>query len=278
MTKVLTICLFLSVHLFAIELDSPQGQLIEPQLTIEKEEKETLKKWSKFEFYKLYKELLEGNKNNTINLYKIFSLNKFLSTTDEYSDTLISAMNETLKVEEDASLRTKSLVILNKLANDIEDHQRIAWYFYEYLSSQYKTDKVFSDNAKKLPAGNWSYILPDQVYNFETLNETSQNAPSSILKSYSAGADYNSLARMFQRNKSVQNALIIITLSNGAPFGMASEISLQVSKSEESSGEVFIDQRIGLSMKRSLTNAMMALQKRYPKIQAYQKVMISWVL
>jgi len=275
MKKALTLLLF-SFQLFGIDLKSPQGQLIEPELSLKKDQTKTLRKWAKSEFFTHYKNLFSGDKSNEENMYKIFSLYKFLSSSDEYADTFVSAMNETLKVEKDAALKTKALNILKELSTDKKDHQRIAWYFYDYLASTYKSDKNHVETLNKLPNGNWSYILPGHKYTLNTGTNSSNKAPTSILKTYDADQVYKKSTRKFKRKRSNQNGLIIITLSNGKPFGMAAEISTEVQDSNDEAGEVYIDQRIGLSMKRSLTNAMMAIQKRYPSIEAYKRIMVSF--
>ena len=276
MKSLFSLFLILTSSLLAIDLKSPQGQLIELQLELKNKEKETLVNWTKAEFFTLYKKFLKGDKSHENNMYKIFSLYKYLSSPEDYAGTLISAMNETLQVDNDDSTQIEALKILKKLSKSNEDNQRIAWYFYDYLAKCYNTDKSYSDNLYALPTGNWSYILPDSIYSFSTSTTTANETPASILKSYDAGSEFKNLSRNFKRSKSNQNGLIIITLSNGRPFGMAAEISTQVSKSEEAAGEVYIDQRVGLSMKRSLTNAMMAIQKRYPKIEAHKNIMFSF--
>ena len=270
---ILVLCSF---QLFGIDLKSPQGQLIEPELSLKKDQTEILRKWAKSEFFTYYKKLLSGDKSNEENMYKIFSMYKLLSGSGEYAETFVSALNETLQVDKDKALNTKALGILKELSTGTLDHQRIAWYFYDYLASTYKSDKNHLETLNKLPSGNWSYVIPGYTYTLNTGTNTSNKAPTAILKTFNANQIYKKSTRKFKRSRSNQNGLIIITLSNGKPFGMAAEISTQVKDSKEASGEVYVDQRIGLSMKRSLTNAMMAIQKRYPNIEAYKRVMFSF--
>ncbi|MCM8539217.1 MAG: hypothetical protein NE328_03010, partial [Lentisphaeraceae bacterium] len=58
--------------------------------------------------------------------------------------------------------------------------------------------------------------------------------------------------------------------------GMAAEITAHSVKGAKQNGYAYIDQDVGFDMKRSVVNAMMAVQNRYPIVESHKDVMFSF--
>ena len=57
---------------------------------------------------------------------------------------------------------------------------------------------------------------------------------------------------------------------------MAAEITAQSLRGASKNGYAYLDQDVGFDMKRSVVNAMMALQNRYPLMEAHKDIMLSF--
>jgi hypothetical protein len=269
----LTLPLFFTLFaLTAQDLLIPRTDLLELRIELKNEDKNILRIWAQNEFKKQY-----TKDGNTFSSYKIFALFRLIENEDSFAETFIKIVAGVKTVSDKKADDTAAHNIINRLAQSKDiNKQRLAWYFYDYLTNRFSKDKAILKIRDSLPDGNWTHILPNYSYQFNVADQINNKKPVKIGTKIKAAKGYEKKARLLQDKAAFVNGLIVITLRNGRTTGMASQISALAIDSKERNGRAFIDQEVGTSMKRSLANAMIALQKRYPLLAPNKSIMISF--
>ena len=119
-------------------------------------------------------------------------------------------------------------------------------------------------------------LIPGYSYRFSGYEDIARTEPEPIKDKVVIPAPYQSKARAMTKIKTTVNGLIVITLRNGRKKGMAAEITAHSVRGSKKNGYAYIDQDVGFDMKRSVVNAMMAVQNRYPLVEPNKDIMFSF--
>ena len=209
-------------------------------------------------------------------LMKSMAIYRFTATEDSFANLFFKISNNEKIIPVVAKLADAE-VILNKFKDsDDIDRKRLAWYYFDYLTDRFPKDKKYEKIRDSLPQGNWMTLIPGYSYRFSGYNDIARSEPEPITDKIVVPAAYRSRARAMTKNKTSVNGLIVITLRNGRKKGMAAEITAHSVKGAKQNGYAYIDQDVGFDMKRSVVNAMMAVQNRYPIVESHKDVMFSF--
>lgn len=157
------------------------------------------------------------------------------------------------------------------------DNAKIAWYVYDFLAFCDPDNEEYKKIKENLPRGNWEYLAPGIINSFnEAPAKEEQHTPAPIDGEISVPEGYRSAARMPAQKEVSINGLIVSSMHNSRKVGMPALISARSILSDSVSGRVFLDEEVGADMKRSLSNAALALRKRYPFIPEKHNVQVSF--
>jgi hypothetical protein len=262
----------LPLSLVAAELYPPRIKLLELSIDLKKNDKAVLSKWSQNEFWK-YR--LQASKRMESQM--ALTLYRMTAKEEDFSATFIKAIsNQSEPFKNDINLLKPVTAILQKLQKSDLNGKRLTWYFYDYLCKCQPKNKEYEKIRDSLPQGNWTHILTGYHYRFDVGEALSHSPPDKITDKIIEAEGYGNNARKIQKKIAKVNGLIVITLRNGRKTGMAAEITALPLSNPEKGGRAYIDQRVGMDMKRSVDNAMMALQKRYPLVASNQNIVFSF--
>ena len=274
MKKLIITFLFISFFVFTLNAQNiltPRTDLLELRVKLSAEDKNILGKWALKEF-----KMKHTVKPAGFNAYRAFALLR-IADDQLFADVFIKiiagiGVDGRVGASDQAVLKTVQRMASSKNI----DEKRLAWYFCDYIAECYPDKKDIVDLHKSLPRGNWTHILPTYIYRFDVATEISNKKPAKIESEITVAEGYEDKARAMQKKTADVNGLIVMTLRNGREAGMPSKISATVTNSKVRGGNAFIDQEVGANMKRSLANAMLALQKRYPWVAPQKNIMISF--
>ena len=273
--------LFLLVFLiplssFCVEFLTPRIQLLEYPVEFKKKDKELLVKWAHDEMWRFVKKARDEDKRS-LQLMQIMTLYRLSAEADDFNSNYVRmVMGKDKSVSaKDIYLKAVKFPIANLSRGDLNS-RRIAWFYYDYLASLYPEEKEYSRMRDSMPQGNWMTIIPGYHYRFDVSEIEGRSKPKSIADVITVAEGYKLKARKIQKTESKINGLIVITLRNGKKQGMATEITAKAIKGMEKNGRAFIDQLVGLDMKRSVSSSMLALQKRYPFVSPYENIVLSF--
>jgi len=276
MKIVLSIFLFLSFSSSGVEFLTPKIQLLEFNVDLNKRDKEALNNWAHDEMWRLVKRAREEDKRS-LQLMQAMTLYRLTASEKDFNQAY---MNMVIGNDESVSKKDVYLKVLEfpitRLAKGDLNSKRFAWLYYDYLAEKYPEVEKYKKQRDLLPKGNWMTIIPGYEYRFDISNDLGVKKPAAILDRIKVAQGYELKARKAQKKEAKINGLIVITLRNGKKQGMATEITAKPLKGSKKNGKAFIDQIVGLDMKRSVSSSMLALQNRYPYISPYENVVLSF--
>ena len=267
---------FLSLSSFGVEFLPPRVQLIEFSAELDKKDRELLSSWAHDEMWRFVKKAREEDKRS-LQLMQVMTLYRLTVEDKDFNTNymkMVMGRDKTVAAR-DVYLKAMEFPIERLSKGDLNS-RRFAWFFYDYLAAQYPDVKKYSTVRDSLPKGNWMTVIPGYEHRFDVSREGAKSKPDEISGEISVAKGYELKARKTQQKEAVINGLIVITLSNGKKQGMATEITAKPFKGQAENGKAFIDQIVGLDMKRSVGSAMLALQKRYPYVSPFENVVLSF--
>lgn len=272
MKKLLLIFLF-PFAVLAGDFYTPKVQVMELSAKVRMSVGAGVTKWAKSEMWHFSKDFEDGRPS--MMALKSMALYRFSSSPDDFNSSymkLISKENDTGT----GTLSDAVTVLYKYKASDDIDKKRLAWYYFDYLVDRYPKNKDYVGVRDSLPRGNWMTLIPGYSYRFSGYEEISRTQPKPIQDKIEIPQAYKSKARAMTKIKTTVNGLIVITLRNGRKKGMAAEITAHAVRGSKKNGYAYIDQDVGFDMKRSVVNAMMAVQERYPLVEPNKDVMFSF--
>lgn len=274
--KKLLLIFFIPVTVFSIEFFPPKVQLLEIPVELPEKDKNTLTDWSYAEMLRLVAKARSEDKRSFACMQSM-ALYRFTENPEKFKQSFLKiSLNEETQVGEKDILLDVVKFILKRMAKGDNDSRRLAWYYYDYLCERYPDNEEYQKERDSLPQGNWITLIPGYAYRLDTLEEMAEKQPPAIGKEITVPDVYRIRARKLQKTEAKVNGLIVITLRNGKKTGMASEISATTYTTSKNNGSAEIDQYVGLDMQRSITSSMLALQKRYPFVQAHRNILFGF--
>ena len=259
--------------LLQAETFSPKTHVLElPSAVLEKVSDEVTE-WASNELVNNY---IQKSKIDHFVLMKSMALYRFSADEDTFTELFVKIVNKE-KLEPKINTLKLAEIDLNKFKDSKDiDERRLAWYYFDYLSDRYPDEKKYAEVRDTLPRGNWMTMIPGYSYRFSGYNDIARSEPEPIKDKIEVPPAYRSRARAMTKNKATVNGLIVITLRNGRKKGMSAEITAHSVKGAKQNGYAYVDQDVGFDMKRSVVNAMMAVQNRYPIVEENKDVMFSF--
>ena len=204
---------------------------------------------------------------------KILAMMQLLGPEDDYNQFFIDNyivtqvrkdLNENLLPRN--NLREKVIPELKKMAAGDGDNKKLTWYLYNILENL-RVSKM-GNLMSTVPGGNWHYILKNidesKITTSKEKDPDLKFPPIDVFVTVAQG--YQKAVRDAKKNSTMVNGLVVSSLTNGKSIGMPSRIFAKVIRNSREPGRIYLTEETGLDMKRSLSNAILVLEDRFPTI------------
>ena len=163
-----------------------------------------------------------------------------------------------------------------KLVNGDTEQKMVAWYIFDYMNASKPSEELKSIVAK-LPRGNWEYIVPLLRNGFTTLSDQDPNPQlKRINDEVKIAPEYFGKPRSPKKTVASVNGLIVSDMANHRSVGAPARITATVIETNHNERAVYLDEETGMDMKRSVSNAELALHQRFPILSKYQNVRLAF--
>jgi hypothetical protein len=270
MIKILQLFLLLSALTLQAEEHYllPNVEVLEMEIDLNADQQDLFFAWGKEEFkkYKVKNRLLAG---------KALALCRMLSKKDAFDKYFLS-MSYGLKYRSGLVDTGGAYEEFLKFTEGTEDQKRLAWYIFDYLHAS-DGSEACAKIAKDLPQGNWEFLVSFIVNGFHKSLEVDPAVTlKAIVDHIKPSGVYHREPRSPQRKTATVNGLIVSDLSNHRSVGTTAKITATVLDVNHNERAVFLDEHTGLNMKRSLSNAELALSKRFPVLYKNNNIRVSF--
>ena len=210
--KKLFLILFIPLNLVLAEIYPPKVQVLEISPKVRSTISKVITDWAHDEMLATMKEL---DDRPDMMFLKSMALYRFTASDSDFADKFLIMSDKGSIAKTHVTLKS-ALVELNKLkeSKDI-DKRRLAWYYFDYLSSRYPNEVDYQEATGKLPKGNWLTLVPGYSYRFNGIDDVARSETKPIKDKIEVPEIYQYKARAMVRNKATVNGLVVITLRNG---------------------------------------------------------------
>ncbi|MCM8531673.1 MAG: hypothetical protein NE330_10970 [Lentisphaeraceae bacterium] len=264
----LLVAFFVAPSASGKSLWNPNTDVLEINIELSKTQKDLFFSWAS-------KEYERHERGNWSLSGKALSLCKILGDEDVYRAYFL---NQAYGIKFDYKLTSTDKVLeeAKKFANGDIDQKMIAWYIFDYMNASNPSVEL-REILEKLPRGNWEYIVPLLRNGFTTLEGPDPNPKlSKIEDKVIVPEAYFGHPRSPKRMVSSVNGLIVSSMANHRSIGAPARITANVIETEHKGRAVYLDEETGLNMKRSVSNAELALHKRFPALSKNHNVRLAF--
>ena len=246
----------------------PNAGVLEIDIKLTTEQKETYFQWArqKFETYRKSDRRLAS---------KALALCSILSDTATFDSYYL---NYSYKVGKAPAITPFKDPIEDFIdwTSGTPDQQMLAWYIFDFLHSADPSEDL-SILLKSLPKGNWEFFSPGIVNTYSTsADEDPKPKLTKMGFDQTAANVYHFEPRHPEKKYATINGLIVSNMDNHRSIGAPAKISAKIVNAKHNSKAVYLDEETGMDMKRSLSNAEMALHNRFPTLYKNDNVVVSF--
>ncbi|MCH2204569.1 MAG: hypothetical protein MK132_01675 [Lentisphaerales bacterium] len=263
---ILTLCFF--IPFTKAEFLYPNTDVLEITIKLSEKQRNKFFYWCKkeFEIYEKIDRSLAG---------KALALCRAISGKDLFDSYFLNKAYGIGDMPKEVAIKD----VMNdfvQMTNGSPDQQRLAWYIFDYLHSADPSEDL-DIILKGLPKGNWEYLVPSLVNIFPTsVDEDPKPKLSDLNLGVPAAREYSFKPRHPARKYATVNGLIVSSMDNHRSIGAPVRISAKIVQARHESKAIFLDEETGMDMKRSLSNAEIALNSRFPVLFKDNNVRVSF--